>query len=391
VEQMTLPLRHGGSGLSCMDPALASTAYLAAAAATHTAIREGPEAFRPFDGPSGALLRPQWEALHEGAGDLWKPELREVIPDRLGLIAEAQGTYMRHAAKLRFDALFASYDAGSQASTRDRAHLLSCACRPASARLDTLPLLPSLALNDREVQTALRRRLGLPVLPLNAPTVQCGCGATLRRSDADHAMRCRALPHSLRCTTTSKKGYFAVLCTGRYCLRPSNRPFAISPAASGTAADGSATHVEARGDILMVLPQGIPIADVSVVHPLSTRLLHWAASTARASASHRDQQQRTTYAWLVPKESEFVPVSVESYGRLSQPAMKLLHTLSEEAAGPGDVSQASFVDGALRKLSVGLVRGNCFPYRASVGMLAGSSGACFRPGLARPTDGCCAE
>jgi hypothetical protein len=35
-------------------------------------MREGPEAFWPFDGPSGALLWPQWEALHEGAGDLWK-------------------------------------------------------------------------------------------------------------------------------------------------------------------------------------------------------------------------------------------------------------------------------------------------------------------------------
>jgi hypothetical protein len=69
--------------------------------------------------------------------------------------------------------------------------------------------------------------------------------------------------------------------------------------------------------------------------------------------------------------------------------MKLLHTLGEEAAGPGGVSRASFVDGALRELSVGLVRGNYFLYRASVGMLAKPSVACFR--LARPTDDCCAE
>jgi hypothetical protein len=141
----------------------------------------------------------------------------------------------------------------------------------------------------------------------------------------------------------------------------------------------------------MVLPRGIAIADVSVVHPLSTHLLHRAASTAGAAASHRDHQKRTTYSRLEPNGYEFVPVSVESFGLLSQPAMKLLHTLGEEAAGPGGVSRASFVDGALRKLSVGLVRGNHFLYRASVGMLARSSGACFRPGLARPTDDCCAE
>jgi hypothetical protein len=65
-----------------------------------------------------------------------EPELREVNPNRLGHIAEAQGTYTRHIAKLRFDALFASYDAGSEAGKRDRARLLSCACRPASAWLD---------------------------------------------------------------------------------------------------------------------------------------------------------------------------------------------------------------------------------------------------------------
>jgi hypothetical protein len=126
VEQMTLPLRHGGLGLSCTDPALASAAYHAAAAATHTAMREEP--FRPSDGPSGALLRPQWGALHEGAGGLWKPELREVNPDSLGRIAEAQGAYMRHAAKIRFDALLASYDAGSEASKRG---LVGHACIPA--------------------------------------------------------------------------------------------------------------------------------------------------------------------------------------------------------------------------------------------------------------------
>jgi hypothetical protein len=72
---------------------------------------------------------------------------------------------------------------------------------------------------------------------------------------------------------------------------------------------------------------------------------------------------------------------VESYGRLNQP-VKMLHTLGEEAAGPGGVFPASFVEGALRGLSVGLDTGNFFLYRASVGVLARSTGACFRPGLA---------
>jgi hypothetical protein len=42
------------------------------------------------------------------AGDLWKPELKEVNPERLGHIAEAQGVFARHEAQARFDALYES-------------------------------------------------------------------------------------------------------------------------------------------------------------------------------------------------------------------------------------------------------------------------------------------
>jgi hypothetical protein len=44
--------------------------------------------------------------------------------------------------------------------------------------------------------------------------------------------------------------------------------------------------------------------------------------------------------------------------------------------------------GALRELSVGLIRGNFLLYRASVGMLmlAKSSGSSFRAGLSVPND-----
>jgi hypothetical protein len=104
-----------------------------------------------------------------------------------------------------------------------------------------------------------------------------------------------------------------------------------------------------------------------------------------------DLQKRTAYARLEQNGYESVPVSVEVHGRLSQPAMKPLHTLGGEAAGPGGDSRASFVEGPPWELRVGLVRGNYVLYRVSVGMLARSSGACFRLGLAQPTDDCCAE
>jgi hypothetical protein len=105
---------------------------------------------------------------------------------------------------------------------------------------------------------------------------------------------------------------------------------------------------------------------------------------AGAAASPCDQQKRTAYAPVEPHGYGFVPFSVETYGRLGQPAMKLLHMLGDEAACPGGITRASFVQGALRELSVGLWRGNFLAYRASVGMLARWSGASFRAGLSVP-------
>jgi hypothetical protein len=51
-----------------------------------------------------------------------------------------------------------------------------------------------------------------------------------------------------------------------------------------------------KGDILMALPQGISIADTSVIHPFSLNVISRAATTAGAAASHRDQRKRTAYA-----------------------------------------------------------------------------------------------
>jgi hypothetical protein len=79
------------------------------------------------------------------------------------------------------------------------------------------------------------------------------------------------------------------------------------------------------------------------------------------------------------------------YLRFGQLAMKLLHQLGGEAAGAGGVSLASFVLGTLRALSVGLVRGNFWQYRALTGMLARVRGSSFWPGLSQPIGDCLVE
>jgi hypothetical protein len=192
TEQITLPHR-----LSHTSPTDGVAAYLATAATAHHAMHRDPEVFRPFHGPNGDVLRPQWEALHDGARDLWRADAREAGPDSLGTIAAAQSAISRHSAQFRADALMDSYDPSTDGGKRARARLLSCACSPASAWLVTLPLSRALELKSGEVQTGLRHRLGLTMLPPKAPAVQCCCGAALRPTDFDHAMRCSALSSQL--------------------------------------------------------------------------------------------------------------------------------------------------------------------------------------------------
>jgi 2-keto-4-pentenoate hydratase len=66
--------------------------------------------------------------------------------------------------------------------------------------------------------------------------------------------------------------------------------------------------------------------------------------------------------------------------------MELLHALGDRAASLGGVERASFVAGALRKLGVGLCKGNPVMYHACLGMLAKSRGTGFRAGMGGPPD-----
>jgi hypothetical protein len=133
------------------------------------------------------------------------------------------------------------------------------------------------------------------------------------------------------------------------------------------------------------LPYKLPALDISITHPLAINTLAAAATTAGAAAAHRDQQKRATYSRVELNGYPFVPFSVESFGRIGQPAMKLLHALGDEAALAGS-RERPFVAGALRKISVGLCRGNFFMYRACLGMIAKSSGTGVRAGMRVPTD-----
>jgi hypothetical protein len=100
-----------------------------------------------------------------GAGDLRQREVREVDKSSIGIIRAAHHDYSLHASKVRAAALLASFDVATEEGKRARDLLLGCACRPASAWLDSLPLTRALQLKSGEFQTGLRHRLDTTVLP----------------------------------------------------------------------------------------------------------------------------------------------------------------------------------------------------------------------------------
>jgi hypothetical protein len=163
VAQLALPLCSGGFGLRLTTPLEADAAFLAAAGAADVAMRPAPPIFRPFNpaSPHCAALISRWVALHDVAPGLWSPELR-------ALAAPLLAPVLMHS-------------------------LHSCACRPASIWLDTMPTSFPLTLSDSDFASSASLRLGLPVGPANAPALWWDCGTTVLPGDFDQPLTCTCL------------------------------------------------------------------------------------------------------------------------------------------------------------------------------------------------------
>jgi hypothetical protein len=97
---------------------------------------------------------------------LTSPVIRDVLPS-------AQREYSRHAAVGAFQSLLDRLSAAGAAGLIAQARLRSCASRPASIFLDTLPMAPPLTISDAAFASSMRHRLGLSQMPPGAPMVAC--------------------------------------------------------------------------------------------------------------------------------------------------------------------------------------------------------------------------
>jgi hypothetical protein len=382
--QLVLPLRLGGMGIRLTTESEARAAYLSAAAMTETAMRTGAPQFQPFAGPGGPSLEGDYRALYPTSTEA-RDAPAEAPPLDTKVIDEDlpgyQRLHARHVAQARQADLLASFNSDGEEGPGNLARLLSCACRPASLWLDVLPTSTALQLSDADFKSAMRLRLGVSQMPANAPGLQCTCGRRIQVRDKDHAMSCKALSGAMTLRHEILKGTWRRI-ANRAGIASSAEPAMRS--LPGVQASAVANSPESRGDILMVLPDGLTVTDVSVIHPAAASYVR-AARVEGGAAASRDQVKRAQYSSADPNGYAFVPLSVETFGRLGKPAMELLNQLATTAASGGTARKDCFVIGALKELSVALCRGNGFVLRRSLGVLARVAGTSFLMGMTVPT------
>jgi hypothetical protein len=158
-----------------------------------------------------------------------------------------------------------------------------------------------------------------------------------------------------------------------------------APAAAPSTAPAGRT--EARGDVLFELNGTLRVGDVSVIHPGASSFRRAAANSAGAAAALRDEQKRRQYRLQGSTGYLFVPLTLETYGRLGKPLMSLLGDVGQLAAdrGQGLFTKQQFVQGVLRELSVCLCRYNAMLERGVAGFFVKASGFAIKHGLTRPT------
>jgi hypothetical protein len=128
----------------------------------------------------------------------------------------------------------------------------------------------------------------------------------------------------------------AVHCAGvASTLKPSLCQLAGLEACAHNGAAGTvATGLEAQQNIMLASETGMSILDVTIAHPVGVANLVDAGLTNGTAVAWQDKERRRAYDRLEPYRSPFIPLSVETYGRLGKPAFSFLSQLvvgAEEA------------------------------------------------------------
>ena len=387
LEQMQLPLRHGGFGLRLASALEADAAILSAAAKGQAAVASGQASCQPLAGAARVPFLATWHRVYDAvaAECEWDPSARDLPPEFVrDTLPHVQQIVSRLLGDRAGAAFLAGCDVSTDAGRHAAARMRSAASGPASAWITALPGSPATRLTDGHFLLAGRHLLGLGMSTQLQPP-PCHCGAASSHAP-DHAMACKynagakMMRHNTLTPVWRRIAQYAGCTTS---LEPPYNHLATTPA------DRDATG-QRRGDILAIMPDSrIVVLDYVVTHPAATSYVAEASrETGSAARKAERRKQRNFEAFSDGSAFEFVPLAMESYGRMGLAASRFLSELGSIAAANGNVSKAAFVRYARQQLSCALCKGNAGVYAASLYSIAQlqRTGRHYQPGCAVPME-----
>ena len=121
----------------------------------------------------------------------------------------------------------------------------------------------------------------------------------------------------------------------------------------------NAARRRARGDVLLVMPDGPLVVAVCVVHSAADVYVREAAITDGAATALRGARKEAKYLCVQAGGGyAFELISVETCGGLDEQALTFLERLRHIAAESGKVDKDFSMANTLKERSVGLCRGN---------------------------------
>jgi hypothetical protein len=384
VRQLRLPLRHGGFGLRDATSLVADAAFVAGASKAQVAMKEGLDVCKPFSGALRLALLQAWQRVFDGAaGECeWEQSARDLPTEFVDVVLpRVQKAVSRVVGDRAGAALLDDCDTNTVEGQRAAARLRSASTGPSSGWLTALPMTPALRLTNAEFVMAGRHLLGLGVpSPVDVPPCNCTAGDATTQ---DHALSCK---HNAGQATVRHDIWASAW---RHAIRRAGCATSAEPLYSSLAAPGAqGAASQRRGDVLVVWPDGgIRILDCVVTHPAAASYVRDAAESGGSAAAKAEARKRADFRDIGEGSAYgFVPLAVESYGRMGAAASRFLSELGDLAAAGSRVSKAAFVRGVRRELSCALCKGNARMYYKSLSRIAVHVGRNYQPGCDEPVE-----
>ena len=183
-----------------------------------------------------------------------------------------------------------------------------------------IPTEQSLSMSNLQMVTAVRLRLGLPVIPAIETAQLCSCGKSLDLL-GNHLILYK------RGAQVSQRHNMLVQAWTRLIKKTTSAVSLAIERTLGSLGCNNATHAMKRVDIVQIsYADRTKLSDISVIHPTSQNNQY-----RGAAAVFKEKEKIHKYGEVVSNmEMDFLPIAFETYGRIGETARKFVKNLVDQ-------------------------------------------------------------